>query len=57
MRKAEVIKKTKKFVKSKSYGEGTGHDWWHTFRVWQLAKEIGKKEKADLFVVEIRPSS
>ena len=29
------------------------HDWWHVFRVWQLAKEIGEKEGADVFVCEI----
>jgi len=53
VRKEEIIKKTKDFVRNKLYGEGTGHDWWHSFRVWQLAKRIGKREKADFFVVEI----
>lgn len=33
-------------------GEGSGHDWWHIFRVWQMAKRIGELEGADLFVVE-----
>jgi uncharacterized protein len=49
----KIIKKTEKFVKDKLYGEGTGHDWWHTLRVWQMAKKIGKEEKADLFIVEL----
>ncbi len=53
MDKEDIIKKTKKFAKDKLYGEGTGHDWWHTLRVWQMAKKIGKKEGADLFVVEL----
>jgi len=53
MNKQKIIKKTKKFVKDKLYGEGTGHDWWHVYRVWQTAKRIGKKENADLFVVEL----
>jgi len=53
MKKEEIIKKTEKFVKSKLYGEESGHDWWHTYRVWQTAKKIGKKEGADLFVVEL----
>jgi len=53
MNKKEVINKTKKFVKDKLYGEGTGHDWWHVLRVSQMAKKIGKKERADLFVVEL----
>jgi uncharacterized protein len=49
----EIIKKTEEFVKSKLCGEGTGHDWWHTLRVWKLAKKIAEEEGADLFVVEI----
>ena len=53
MNKQEIIKKTEKFVKDKLYGEGTGHDWWHTLRVWQMAKKIGKEEGVDLFVVEL----
>jgi len=53
MTKKEVIKKTGEFVKIKLYGEGSGHDWWHTYRVWRMAKNIGREEKVDLFVVEL----
>lgn len=53
MKKEEIIKKTKKFVKSKLYKEGSGHDWWHTLRVCRLAKKIGKKEGGDLFIIEM----
>lgn len=31
----------------------SSHDWWHVLRVWNNAKHIGKKEGADLFVVEL----
>lgn len=35
-------------------GEGSGHDWWHVYRVWQLAKTIADKEQdADRFTVEL----
>lgn len=34
-------------------GEGTGHDWWHIYRVWQTAKKIGREERANMFVVEL----
>ncbi len=34
-------------------GEGSGHDWWHIYRVWKNAKHLAKKEKADLFTVEL----
>ncbi len=53
MNKKEVVSKTKDFAKNKLYGEGTGHDWWHVLRVWQLAERIGKEEGADLFIVEV----
>lgn len=49
----DYIKKTADFVKNKLKDEVTGHDWWHIFRVWKSAVYIGKKEKADLLVVEL----
>jgi len=53
MNKEEVIKRTADYVKSKLDGEGSGHDWWHIYRVWKTAVNIGKKEDADLFVVQL----
>ncbi len=53
MSKKEIIEKTKKYVRQKLEGEGSGHDWWHTWRVWQTAKRLAKEEKADMFVVEL----
>ena len=48
-----IIEKTKEFVKSKLLGEASGHDWWHTYRVWKNAITIGKKEKVDMVIVEL----
>jgi uncharacterized protein len=53
MNKSVILEKTRKFVKSKLDRETTGHDWYHIERVVRCAKQIGKKEKADLFVVEL----
>ena len=53
MDKTLMIDKTKEFVKNKLYGEGSGHDWFHIERVYNLAKYIGKKEKADSFIFEM----
>ena len=53
MNKEEVIKRTADYVKSKLSGEGSGHDWWHVYRVWKTATEISKSEGTDLFVVQL----
>lgn len=29
------------------------HDWWHVWRVWQMAKRIAEAEQADLYLVEL----
>lgn len=33
--------------------DGAGHDWWHIFRVVNIAKQINKEEGADAFIVEL----
>lgn len=53
MNKEEIILKTVEYAKSKLSGEGTGHDWWHVYRVWKNAKHIAEEEKADSFIVEL----
>ncbi len=53
MNKSEILKKTREFVRKKLEAETTGHDWYHIERVVRNAKLIGKKEKADLFIVEL----
>jgi len=49
----KLIAETEKFVQGFFQDEGTGHDWWHTCRVRKLAVKIARKEKADLFIVEM----
>lgn len=53
MDKKIILSKTELHVKSALSGEGSGHDWWHVYRVWKNAVHIGQNEKADLFVVEL----
>lgn len=49
-----LIEKTADFVKEKMLGEGSGHDWWHVYRVWQLAKTIADTEpEANRLIVEL----
>lgn len=53
MNKREIIQKVKDNVKENLGQEPTGHDWWHAYRVWKMAKEIAKKEGGDLFTIEL----
>lgn len=49
-----IIDKTAKFVEAEMQGESSGHDWWHVYRVWHLAKIILESEpKADRYIVEL----
>ena len=48
-----AIDRTAAYVREKFMGEGSGHDWWHLWRVWQNAKRIGAGESVDMFVVEL----
>ncbi|MCC9168244.1 HD domain-containing protein [Pontibacter harenae] len=49
----DIIAATTEHVKQLLAGEGSGHDWWHIYRVWNNAKSIAAHEQANLFVVEL----
>lgn len=53
MDKASIINETKKFVKDKLYGEGSGHDWFHIERTYNTALYLSKKENADTYIVSL----
>lgn len=54
MNQEEIVLKTNDFIKEKFGGEGSGHDYWHMYRVWQLAKTIAAKEpNVDTFTLEL----
>jgi len=53
MNKDQIIIQTTEYIKTKLMGEGSGHDWWHVYRVWKNAIHIGKQESVDIFVVEL----
>jgi uncharacterized protein len=48
-----VISETGTYIREKLSGEGSGHDWWHIFRVWTLAKSIQIIEGGNLYVIEL----
>lgn len=45
-RDREVIKAARKWVKEQTWGEPTGHDWFHAARVCELATKIAGAEAA-----------
>jgi uncharacterized protein len=50
----QLIDETAEYIKQKLLGEGSGHDWWHVYRVWQLSRTILEGEpKADRPTVEL----
>jgi uncharacterized protein len=49
----EIIRRVAVEVKEKLEPEGSGHDWWHAMRVWNMAQRIAEREGADIFVVEL----
>ncbi len=49
----DIIQETVDFVKQAMHNAESGHDWWHIYRVWQLAKRIGLEEEADMQIVQL----
>ena len=53
MNKDIILKETKSFVKDKLYKEGSGHDWFHIKRVYNLSTYICEKEGGDEFIIKM----
>jgi uncharacterized protein len=49
----ELIDKTVSYVRKQLESEGSGHDWWHTRRVWKMAERIADEEEADQLTVQL----
>lgn len=49
----ELINKTKEFIKKIFENEGSGHDYYHTLRVYNLALNIAEKENANILIVSL----
>lgn len=48
-----LIEAAIRFVKERLEGVESGHDWFHTERVWKLSKLIAATEECNLTVVEL----
>jgi uncharacterized protein len=49
-----LVARVSRSVRRAMEGDGTGHDWWHVWRVWQTADRLAKTEpRADRTVVSL----
>ena len=53
MTETKIIEKTAEFIKQKFLSDFSGHDWWHIYRVWNMAKHIAEGEKVNNFIIEM----
>ena len=50
---SEIIRRTEDFVKTQLANAEGGHDWWHIYRVWKLAKQIAENEGVDSIIIDL----
>ncbi len=48
-----LIDAAAEWVRGQLAGEATGHDWWHTERVWRMGRRLAEAEGADTRIVEL----
>ncbi len=48
-----IINKTIAFAKKHHMGVDPSHDWWHVWRVYNLAIHLAKQEDADTYIVSL----
>ncbi|WP_167610022.1 HD domain-containing protein [Maribellus sediminis] len=52
-RQKQLLKATEDYIKAYFENEGSGHDWWHIYRVKKVALQIAKTEGGDIFHIEL----
>jgi uncharacterized protein len=53
LRDSSMVQQVARQVEVFHNGDTTGHDWWHVWRVWNLARHIAQRESADMLQVEL----
>lgn len=48
-----LIEKTRQYAETTLSEDSSGHDWWHIYRVWTMAKKLADREGADRNIVEL----
>jgi uncharacterized protein len=49
----ELVQRTEKYVQEFFVADSSGHDWWHIFRVRNMALKIAEKEGGNRFIIEM----
>lgn len=50
---SDLIAATARLARERLQADSAGHDWYHTWRVWRLARRLALAEGADTTVVEL----
>jgi uncharacterized protein len=54
MEQNNFIEKTHNYIKTVQIAEWSGHDYWHSYRVWRMAQHIMRSEKnVNYLVIEL----
>lgn len=48
-----MIQEIAEEIRKLTEGEGTGHDWWHLYRVWKLTQKLIADSKANHQIAEL----
>lgn len=49
----QLLNETKAFLRETFAGDSSGHDYWHTIRVWELTRTLCEKEGGDRETAEL----
>ena len=53
MDRQDIVAQATAFVRAELEQDSSGHDWWHIYRVTQLARTIAEGEGADPYICEL----
>ncbi|WKB36678.1 HD domain-containing protein [Terrilactibacillus sp. S3-3] len=53
LNKQVILKEAEKYVYHELKDEGSGHDFWHVYRVTKTAMKIAQEEHADFFICKL----
>jgi uncharacterized protein len=53
VKRKQLVNNTVDFVKDRLSDAEGGHDWWHIYRVWKVAKHIAAAEGVDSIVIDL----